>query len=120
MVAHVFVPTWFILTASRGYQQRFGMRRADRITASQVRAARALLGWSQERLADRSGVSRRTITHIENNQVVAVDDSQFLLRKAFEEAGVIFLREGGLSGVVAPDRLDEGGEQSSAAPTRTA
>lgn len=76
------------------------MRRADRISPGQVRAARGLLGWSQETLAERSGLSRRTITHLENDQLKAQDDSHYLLRRAFENAGVIFVREGKLSGVV--------------------
>lgn len=79
------------------------MQRTDRITPSQVRAARALLGWSQETLADRCGISRRTVINIENDQVRAWDDSQLLIRTAMEGAGVIFLREGGLAGVVAPE-----------------
>lgn len=44
--------------------------------------------------------SRRTITHLENDQLKAQDDSHYLLRRAFENAGVIFVHEGNLSGVV--------------------
>lgn len=84
------------------------MRRADRISSSQVRAARGLLGWSQETLAERSGLSRRTITHIENDQITALDDSHYLLRRAFERAGVIFIREGKLSGAVIDEEAPVG------------
>jgi len=34
--------------------------------ASQIRAARARLGWSQEQLAERAGVSPRTVKRAEN------------------------------------------------------
>lgn len=63
------------------------------LTAAQIRAARALLGWSQPALAKASGLSLPTIVRMEGQQgpgrsaAANVDAVQ----RALEEAGVIFL-----------------------------
>jgi transcriptional regulator with XRE-family HTH domain len=63
------------------------------LTAAQIRAARALLGWSQPALAQASGLSLPTIVRMEGQQgpgrsaAANVDAVQ----RALEEAGVIFL-----------------------------
>jgi transcriptional regulator with XRE-family HTH domain len=69
------------------------------LTAEQIRAARALLGWSQERLAREAGVSRPTIKRLESGaaarSLVATLDR---VRGALEKAGVSFVpadEEGG-------------------------
>jgi transcriptional regulator with XRE-family HTH domain len=41
----------------------------DATLAAQIRAARALLGWAQRRLADESGVPLRTLARIEAGEV---------------------------------------------------
>jgi len=62
-------------------------------TSEQLRAARALLGWAQKDIAERSGVSLPTVKRLEvgegamNTRVETVDR----LQRAFEEAGVIFI-----------------------------
>lgn len=63
---------------------------------SQLRAARALLGWSQERLADASGVSIPTIKRLEPGEglVQTRVDTLDKLRRALEAAGVEFTNGG--------------------------
>lgn len=63
------------------------------LTAAQIRAARALLGWSQPALAKESGVSLPTIVRMESqlgpgrSSAANVD----AVRRALEKAGVQFL-----------------------------
>lgn len=63
---------------------------------SQLRAARALLGWSQERLAEASGVSIPTIKRLEPGEglVQTRVDTLDKLRRALEAAGVDFTNGG--------------------------
>lgn len=65
------------------------------ITGSQLRAARALVRWSVEDLADRSRVAVATVIHAEAEEglVTAADARSFLC--ALEEAGVEFIAENG-------------------------
>ena len=55
-----------------------------------VRAARGLLKWTQEDLAARSGVSAVTIGAWENEKTRPMADTKEQIRRAFEEAGVVF------------------------------
>jgi transcriptional regulator with XRE-family HTH domain len=61
------------------------------ITAAQCRAARALLRWSQQTLADRSRVSIVTIQNFESEKTASYAGTLLLLRQAFEAAGVEFI-----------------------------
>lgn len=63
---------------------------------SQLRAARALLGWSQERLSEASGVSIPTIKRLEPGAglVQTRVDTLDKLRRALEAAGVEFTNGG--------------------------
>ena len=60
------------------------------ITAAQMRAARALLGFDQRQLADLSGVSLPTIQRMEssNGNVRGVVDTLTKVMEAFDKAGV--------------------------------
>ena len=60
------------------------------ITARQCRAARALLGWSQGELADRSGVAQATIANIETEKRTTYVNRIYELETALGEAGVEF------------------------------
>jgi len=67
------------------------------ITGSQLRAARALVRWSPDDLAERSRVAVATITRaeVEDGPVsVAAADAR-ALRLALERAGVEFISENG-------------------------
>jgi transcriptional regulator with XRE-family HTH domain len=63
------------------------------IGGAQIRAARALLGWSAADLAGRGGVTRFTIQRLEQHDGVPPSRSQTLdeIQRAFEAAGVEFI-----------------------------
>jgi transcriptional regulator with XRE-family HTH domain len=69
--------------------------------SAQVRAARALLGWSQDRLARRAGVGLATLQRVE--QVDGIVKGNFAtiskIQKALEQAGVSFTEDSGEIGV---------------------
>lgn len=70
------------------------------ITPSQIRAARALLGWRQADLAEASGISAVAIKNIEREETDPKATTLTAIQKAFTKAGVIFLdphdiRDGG-------------------------
>ncbi|RBI83329.1 transcriptional regulator [Rhodosalinus halophilus] len=62
-------------------------------TGAQLRAARNALGWSIEYLAERSGVSVRTIIRYEDHDDVPPSRSGNLkaLRRTLENAGIEFI-----------------------------
>jgi len=61
------------------------------LTPSICRSARALIGWTIEKLAAASGVGVSTIISLEAGQRVPMRSNQVALERAFVEAGVIFL-----------------------------
>jgi transcriptional regulator with XRE-family HTH domain len=61
------------------------------INASQIRAARALLDWSQEELADASELSVATIRKIETGHLSPRDTTTDAIRDALETARIEFL-----------------------------
>ena len=63
------------------------------ITPRQIRAARALLGWSQTELADRSIVSLSSVIRLEQGKSTTTD-IYFRVCQALEDAGVVFLPSG--------------------------
>ena len=69
------------------------------ITAGQMRAARALLGIDQRRLAELSGLSLPTIQRMEASDGVIRGnvDSLMKLTGALEEAGIVLLGDGAAS-----------------------
>jgi transcriptional regulator with XRE-family HTH domain len=70
------------------------------LNAAQCRAARALIGISQEELAARSKVAKATIANFEAGRRMPYDRTLADLRTALEAAGVEFIDEnGGGSGV---------------------
>jgi DNA-binding XRE family transcriptional regulator len=74
------------------------------LDAKQVRAARGLLDWTQETLAERSGVARATIKNVEGGNTLPRLETANALQRALEEAGVEFLPS---SGVRMKDRMIE-------------
>lgn len=69
------------------------------ITAAQMRAARALLGIDQKRLAELAGVSLPTIQRMEASEgnVRGVVDSLTKVVEALDAAGVELIRENAMS-----------------------
>lgn len=65
-------------------------------TPPQFRAARALLGWSQARLAEEIGVAVLTIKRMENPELGASQETVIKAQTALEAAGVEFTRGGGV------------------------
>jgi transcriptional regulator with XRE-family HTH domain len=65
------------------------------IIAAQLRAARALIGWSRDDLAAQSGATVRTLARIESDQTAARDRTMAAIRAALEAAGVEFIEENG-------------------------
>jgi transcriptional regulator with XRE-family HTH domain len=65
------------------------------ITSAQCRAARGLLSWSQQNLADRAGVGIMTIHKFEKEGGQPRRATLDVVRRAFEKAGVEFIDENG-------------------------
>lgn len=63
------------------------------IGGAQIRAARALLNWSAEILAESVGVTRQTVQRLEQYDGLPPSRSQTLddIQRAFEAAGVEFI-----------------------------
>jgi transcriptional regulator with XRE-family HTH domain len=65
------------------------------ISPAQVRAARALLGWTLEQLETSCGLPRRTLIRFENAAGVPRTTTVTAIRTALESAGVIFIDQNG-------------------------
>jgi predicted transcriptional regulator len=63
----------------------------DMITSRQIRAARALLGWSQQQLADSAIVSLNAVARLENGAADSRISTVQAVQKALVKAGVEFL-----------------------------
>lgn len=71
--------------------------RKTTVTGAQMRAARALLRWSADDLAERTKIGVATIRRAEaiDGQLAMTESNQLAIRRAFEDAGVIFIDENG-------------------------
>lgn len=69
----------------------------QQLTAAQVRAARALLGWSQVELATRASVAVPTVTQFERGNRMPTRAVAAAIRSALEVAGVEFIESGAAS-----------------------
>ena len=58
------------------------------VYAAQIRAARGLLNWSQGELAERAGVSKQSVTRIENGTIDPRFSTITALYQAIRSAGV--------------------------------
>jgi hypothetical protein len=65
------------------------------ITAAQCRAARALIEWSVDHLAQTSHVGVKTIEDFEARYRAPDEDAKRRIRDALEEGGVVFIPENG-------------------------
>jgi len=63
------------------------------VTAAQIRAARALLGWSGAQLAEAAGVALQTIRRMESELGPGRSSAANVesVRRALEGAGVVFV-----------------------------
>jgi transcriptional regulator with XRE-family HTH domain len=65
------------------------------VKAAQCRAARGLLDWSQQDLADHAGLGIVTVRQIEAGTTEPRRATLVVLKQAFERAGVDFIDENG-------------------------
>jgi transcriptional regulator with XRE-family HTH domain len=65
---------------------------------AQCRAARALLGWSRERLAEAADVALRTVVDFEREARRPHEQTLSRLRGALETGGVVFIAEDSVAG----------------------
>jgi DNA-binding XRE family transcriptional regulator len=87
--------------------------------SAQIRAARALLGWSQDKLARTAGVGLTTLQRIEQNEGIVKGNFSTALKiqKALEQAGILFTDdEAGEIGV----RLQTGKRRVKGGPSQPA
>ena len=80
------------------------------ITAQQTRAARALLGWTQEMLADKAAVSLTALKRMESGSGLRVYESTSdQIRRALEAEGIAFINSGRNEGVIIVDAQEAAG-----------
>jgi predicted transcriptional regulator len=65
------------------------------IAPAQLRAARALVDWSRERLAAAAQTTERTVARIEAGETTPRGSTVAAIRAALEAAGVEFIDENG-------------------------
>jgi hypothetical protein len=65
------------------------------LTGPQVRAARVLLGWTQNMLAEKSKLGFATIQRVESQSgpIHGMTETVIKLKSALESAGIIFIDE---------------------------
>jgi len=66
----------------------------DMITARQIRAARALLGWTRQELADRAIISLNALARLEGGRVDARTSTVSAVERTLSKAGVEFIPAG--------------------------
>ena len=87
------------------------------ITARQSRAARALLGWTQETLADKARIALTALKRLESESGLDVyETTRDQVRRALEAAGIVFLSTDKGQGVLLVD--DRGNKPNSSDAAR--
>ena len=73
--------------------------------AAKVRAARAVLGWSQAELARRVGVTQRTMNRLEKSGVDVRRSTSVAIESVLRDEGIVFepLPKGGFKMIVSKD-----------------
>ena len=78
------------------------------ITGRQCKAAHALLGWDQERLRRAADVGKTTVIDFERGSRIPMTHNIGAIRRALEEAGILFIDENGAGrGVRLRSPIDE-------------
>jgi transcriptional regulator with XRE-family HTH domain len=77
------------------------------ITPEQCRAARALLGWTQDNLAEAAHVGVVTIRNFEMQRTMPRHATLVVIRQTLEQAGIIFIDANGDGPGVRVKRKDE-------------
>ncbi|MDD2324832.1 MAG: helix-turn-helix transcriptional regulator [Alphaproteobacteria bacterium] len=72
------------------------MKREQPLSSHQVKAARALLDWSQDVLAEATKLSAATIRKIELGTISPRQGTMSVIRATFEEAGIEFIDSDGV------------------------
>lgn len=71
------------------------------LTAELVRAARGMLDWTMNDLAEASGISYSTVRRAEvSMDRIVTSAMQLMIRRAFEREGIRFIRVGEVAGLV--------------------
>ena len=63
----------------------------NELLPSQVKAARALLGWTQQDLANRSKIGVSTVADFERSERTPVANNLSAIRTTLEQAGIVFI-----------------------------
>jgi transcriptional regulator with XRE-family HTH domain len=86
------------------------------ITARQSRAARALLGWTQETLADKARISLTALKRLESESGLDVyETTRDQVRRALEASGIVLLSTAQGQGVLLVDDRGSKSTKSTAA-----
>ena len=72
------------------------------LSARQIRAARALLAWSQQELSKKAGIAASTVADFERGHRTPVPHNAEAMRSALEKAGIRFLPGGAVMGPQLP------------------
>lgn len=67
------------------------------LTRAQCKAARAMVGWTQEQLAEAAGVGATMIETFETGRSRPHEANRQRLRSTLEQAGVMFIDDGAAS-----------------------
>ena len=81
------------------------------IFSAEIRAGRALLGWSQSNLAEAASVGVATVRRLESagSEIRGSAESVWKVQRALEEAGIEFIPPEGTKGPGVRLRASQGG-----------
>ena len=79
-------------------REKLSHTHADMLTPAQLRAARALLGWTRDDLAAKSGVAAVTVKGFEYLGADSKISTLQKMRRALETAGIQFIDEDAYGG----------------------